>query len=62
MRVQCQELDPSLIWRLISPVVVGFLSKATGKYGFRLQPEQARQLVRDLSAAALASDVKRKAE
>ncbi|MFM0142931.1 hypothetical protein [Paraburkholderia sp. RL18-085-BIA-A] len=39
-----------------------FLSVVTGKYGFRLQPEQARQLVRDLSAAVLASDVKQKAE
>ncbi|MFL9922589.1 hypothetical protein PQR75_46765 [Paraburkholderia fungorum] len=31
---------------------------ATGEYGFLMEPEQARQLIRDLSAAVLASDLK----
>jgi len=33
-----------------------------GEYAFRLAPEQARQIIRDLSSAVLASDVKRKTE
>jgi hypothetical protein len=37
-------------------------SIAAGEHGFRLAPEQARQMIRDLSAAVLASDVKRLAE
>jgi hypothetical protein len=37
-------------------------SIAAVEHGFRLAPEQARQLIRDLSAAVLASDVKRLAE
>jgi hypothetical protein len=32
------------------------------EHGFLLEPEQARQIIRDLSAAVLASDVKRCAE
>jgi hypothetical protein len=30
------------------------------QFGFVLKPDQARQIIRDLSAAVLASDVKRK--
>ena len=30
--------------------------------GFLLEPEQARQIIRDLSRAVLASDIKRKVE
>jgi hypothetical protein len=37
-------------------------SVAAGEHGFLLEPEQARQIIRDLSAAVLASDVKRSAE
>jgi hypothetical protein len=37
-------------------------SIAARKHGFLLEPEQARQIIRDLSAAVLASDVKRSAE
>jgi hypothetical protein len=32
------------------------------QFGFVLKPDQARQIIRDLSAAVLASDVKRKSE
>jgi hypothetical protein len=32
------------------------------EHGFLLAPEQARQIIRDLSAAVLASDAKRRAE
>lgn len=32
------------------------------EHGFLLDPEQARQIIRDLSAAVLASDVRRSAE
>jgi hypothetical protein len=39
-----------------------FLSMVTGEQGFLLAPEQARQIIRGLSAAVLASDVKRSAE
>lgn len=35
---------------------------AVREHGFLLEPEQARQMIRDLSAAVLASDVKRSAE
>lgn len=38
------------------------LDMVTGEHGFLLDPEQARQIIRDLSAAVLASDVKRRAE
>jgi hypothetical protein len=37
-------------------------SVAAREHGFLLEPEQARQIIRDLSAAVLASDVKRSAE
>ncbi|MDR3742686.1 MAG: hypothetical protein P4L40_27020 [Terracidiphilus sp.] len=42
----------------ISVESVCFLSIATGEHGFRLEPEQARQIIRDLSAAVLALDLK----
>jgi hypothetical protein len=35
---------------------------AVAEHGFLLEPEQARQLIRDLSSAVLASDLKRKIE
>lgn len=35
---------------------------ATGKHGFLMELEQARQLIRDLSSAVLASDLKRTVE
>ena len=38
------------------------LSVAAREQGFLLEPEQARQIIRDLSAAVLASDVRRSAE
>jgi hypothetical protein len=37
-------------------------SVAAREHGFLLDPEQARQIIRDLSAAVLASDVRRSAE
>jgi hypothetical protein len=37
-------------------------SVAAHEHGFLLEPEQARQIIRDLSAAVLASDVRRCAE
>jgi len=38
------------------------LTTAAAQHGFLLEPEQARQIIRDLSRAVLASDVKRKVE
>jgi hypothetical protein len=35
---------------------------AAGEHGFRLEVEQARQLIRDLSRAVLASDLQRKVQ
>lgn len=35
---------------------------ATGEYGFLMELEQARQLIRDLGSAVLASDLKRMVE
>ncbi|MFM0391417.1 hypothetical protein [Paraburkholderia phytofirmans] len=37
-------------------------SIAAGEHGVRLAPEQAHQMIRELSAAVLASDVERLAE
>ena len=37
-------------------------SVAAREHGFLLEPEQARQIIRDLSTAVLASDVRRSAE
>ena len=38
------------------------LTTAAAEHGFLLEPEQARQLIRDLSSAVLASDLRRKVE
>jgi hypothetical protein len=38
------------------------LITAAAEHGFLLEPEQARQIIRDLSRAVLASDLKRKVE
>lgn len=70
--MSAQLLSPVDGWRIdatsrqvalrISTVRSSDFSVAAREHGFLLDPEQARQIIRDLSAAVLASDVRRSAE
>jgi len=57
---------PVQTWRVESTahsialhIEAGSLTDSESVYSIMLQPEQARQLIRELSAAVLASDLKR---